>query len=161
MTKKIKEKFWERFEDYFTAITFAEAGEWDFALETLRSKKSILVICPRRNLSEKGIKCIENLCERLKADLLFVGRCESQVEMIKNSFQNKSISINYIGLSSFSEKDLLELIKKYNIRLIFIESLEVLGKLVALKDEPIYFMEKILEKVGCPLILLETEMKSS
>ncbi|PMP66142.1 MAG: hypothetical protein C0190_05965 [Thermodesulfobacterium geofontis] len=156
MKVKGKKGIWKKLEDYFTAITFAEAGEWDFALKTLESEKNILVICPRRTLSEKSIQYIEGLCERIKAGLLFVGRCESQVEVIKETFKNKSIPINYLSITSFSERDLLEIIKNYNIQLIFVESLEVLGKVAALREkEPIYFMEKILEKVQCPLILLE------
>ena len=156
MSSKNKKRFWKRVENYFTAITFAEAGEWDFALKTLESPKNILVICPRRKLSEKSIKYLESLCERTKAGLLFVGRCESQVEVIKEVFQNKSIPINYLSLFNFSEKDLLKIIEEYNIQLVFVESLEVLGKIAALRTkEPIHFIEEVLEKVHCPLILLE------
>lgn len=153
---KGKKEFWKRLEDYFTAITFAEAGEWDYALETLEGRKNILVICPRRILSEKSINYIESLCERIKAGLLFVGRCESQVEVIKETFKNKSIPITYLSLVKFSEKDLMRIAEEFNIQLIFVESLEVLGKIAELKEaEPIHFMGKILEKVHCPLILLE------
>jgi hypothetical protein len=156
MGAKNQKGIWKKLEDYFTAITFAEAGEWNFALETLEDKKNILVICPRRQLSEKSIRYIESLCERINAGLLFVGRCESQVEVIKETFQNKSIPITYLNLVKFSENDLMKVIEDFNIQLIFVESLEVLGKIAALKEkEPIYFMEKILEKVHCPLILLE------
>jgi len=156
MRTKSRQGFWKRLENYFTAITFAEAGEWDFALKTLESSKNILVICPRKTLSEKSIKYIENICERMRAGLLFVGRCESQVEIIKEVFQNKSIPIDYLPLISFSEKDLLKIIEEHNIKLIFVESLEVLGRVASIKEkELIHFMEKVLEKVHCSLILLE------
>lgn len=156
MGTKRKRDFQKRWDEYFTAITFAEAGEFDFAVDTIESKKKILVICPKKEMSHKSIKYIANFCERMKADLLFVGNCDSQFEAIKEFFKDKKTNIEYLPISTFSELDLLKLIEENRIKLIIVESLEILESIASLsKKEAFQLMEKILEKVHCPLVLLE------
>jgi hypothetical protein len=145
-----------KFEDIMTAASFAEAGEFETARETLRGERRVLLAMREGEVEKKALIYALNTCKRIRAemDILYLSTTDAgENPMLKEFFSEiQREGINYRLIQRIGR--LREEIRNYtdserNIDFVVVESPAVDRWN---REEG---LSKILEKIKCPLVVVD------
>lgn len=145
-----------KIEDIMTTSTFAEAGEFETAREILRGERRVLLAMREGEVERKVLTYAMNTCKRIGAemDILYLSTTDAgENKMLKEFFSElQREGINYRLIQKIGR--LREEIKNYtdsesNINFVVVESP------VVERWNREEMLSKILEKIKCPLVVVD------
>ncbi|UCH80109.1 MAG: hypothetical protein JSW20_10200 [Nitrospiraceae bacterium] len=89
----------KKFDDAMVAATFAEAGEFETARETLKERRTIMLALTGKREDEKAFRFAINACQRIRADLeiLYSGQKKGNVPgWIQSELRSEGIEYSFI-----------------------------------------------------------------
>lgn len=150
-------KWIKKFEDAMSAITFAEAGEFETAKAILKGRQKVLLTLIGRESDKKSFRYALNICKRIGAglEILYVSKKDKVVEMLRQ-FQDEldREKIDYAvvqGGGCIKEAIISQTEKNKDIQFVVIESSDTLD-IDCKKEDRV--LSKTWEGLKCPLVLV-------
>lgn len=140
-----------RLEDLFTAVTFAEAGEFATARELAEPKRNVLLALDGQHVEPRALNCASNLCERVDAslDVLLLLPAEgppAPAESALDVLKAKGIPYRIIRRQGSLGAEVLRHVREHrNVLFVVIDSLTSWGA----KDRA----ARPWERLACPLVI--------
>jgi hypothetical protein len=119
-------KWLKKFDDVMTAATFAEAGEFDIARESLKEQRTILLAMTGEKSDANSFRYAVNVCKRIDAgiEILFSGQHSTELmKSLKSELKMKSIDYSFIKVDGCVKEAVLKYTtKRKEILFVVIES---------------------------------------
>ncbi|WP_420264030.1 hypothetical protein [Candidatus Magnetominusculus dajiuhuensis] len=151
-------KLGKKLDNIFSAITFAEAGDHDYARELMNEKRNILLAVKESEIERKTLTYAINTCKRVKAtlDILYVSEGTNTDPIVEHFFDElKAEGINYTFTrgSGTLKQSVLDYAKVNN---------DVLCVIMESPEEPVVDhkrkekgMSETWKNINCPLVLVK------
>ncbi len=154
----VLKKIAEELDKYFTAITFAESGEFDTAKEVIAGNKKVLLALTEKGLDEKTFLYAINTCKRLdtELDILYIPSSEQKATAL-NEFLEKlkkeSITYNIRTIKGNLKQEIINYTTvNKNVLYVVVDSSENLDVESSQKDKG---FEELLKDLRCPLVVIK------
>jgi hypothetical protein len=148
-------KWLRKFEDAMVSATFAEAGEFETANETLKEKRTILLALTGQHSDVNAFRYAVNMCKRIGAELEILGIPEHQhglEKKLRGELKKENVEYRMLKRSGCIKDAILEYTnRKKEILFVVIESMEGLTLDCQKKGNSI---PKTWRKLKCPLVLV-------
>ncbi|MBF0459243.1 MAG: universal stress protein [Nitrospirae bacterium] len=151
-------KISSKLDSIFSAITFAEAGDHDFARELMNEKRNILLAVKESEVERKTLTYAINTCKRVKAtlDILYVSegtKTDSVVENFFDELKTEGISYNFIRSGGTLKQAVLDYTKhNSDVLCVIMESPEEAVVDHKRKEKG---MSETWKNISCPLVLVK------
>lgn len=147
----------KKIEDILTAATFAEAGEFDTAMEMLKSRQKVLLTLTGKGANEKLFKYAVNICKRINAglEILSVAATDILLDQFIERLKHEGIEYHVIKREGGIKDAIIELKKRMReINFVVIDS-SVYEDMDAEYNRSDKGIAKVLKGLKCPLVVVE------
>ncbi|MEO5360126.1 MAG: hypothetical protein H7843_06705 [Nitrospirota bacterium] len=152
----------KKLDNIFTAITFAEAGEHDYARELMNEKRNILLVIKESEIEKKTLTYAINTCMRLKAaiDILYVSEgtvtdpvADPVIDQFCNNLKSEGISYTFNKVTGTLKQAVVDYTKgNSDVLCVIMESPEESAADSKRKDKA---MAETWKSINCPLVLVK------
>lgn len=154
-------KLSEKLEKLFSAVTFAEVGEFDTAREMLVEKKRVLLALRGLKVDKHTLTYAMNMCKRIDANLDILygtqsGPIDPTVERFMSELQANDIKYSLIRKSGAMKQEILNFTNSNrDVLFVIIESIEDLEGDSVVKSKP---TRKSWINLNCPLVVVKEDI---
>lgn len=153
----VMKKWLKEFEDIMSAVTFAEAGEFETARQIAKGNQKVLLTLTGRESDRKSFKYALNICKRIDAglEILYTSKKGEILQMLRE-FQeelNKEGIIYEViqGSGCIKEAIIHHTEKNRDIQFVVIESSDTLD-LDCKRDDRV--LSEAWKRLKCPLVVV-------
>ena len=152
-----RKKFWERFDDYMSAATFAEAGEAEAARSFIRPRRTILLVLTPGGDDARSAAYARSVAARVGAgvELLYVPSGEKQrrfLSSFKSELESEDIPFRMVTTTGCLKKRILEhTSRRSDIDFVVVESSE---KLDIQCEEETKSLKDFIAALRIPLVVV-------
>lgn len=143
----------KKFEEWMSAITFAEAGDAEGARELLNRKKVLLVITGIES-DRKSFKYALNTSKRIGAalEVLYLAKGEKDLpEQMRSELGREGVELIFRKTGCFREKLIDHIGKRKDVLFVVAESRKILNAGCAPEEKE---LRGAWKKLKCPLVLV-------
>jgi hypothetical protein len=147
----------KKIEDWLSAVSFAEAGEFETAREILKENKRVLLALRSGQISSKTLKYAVNTCKRVGADLdiLFISQTDYIDPVLKRfleELQRNGINHCLMQKKGNMKQEILDYTDSHKeILFVVIESSDSLDADSRGKDKRLF---EAWQNLKCPLVVV-------
>ncbi|MBF0539631.1 MAG: universal stress protein [Nitrospirae bacterium] len=151
----------EKLEKMFSAVTFAEVGEFDTAREMLKSKKKVLLAVKGSDVERQTLRYAMNICKRIGADLdiLYIPVSEALTAVIDRftiELQKEGIEFNIVRKEGSFKQSILDFTKaNKDVLFVIIESFDDIEPDSIVKEKG---FSKSWINLNCPLVVVKEDI---
>lgn len=157
-SKGVVDNLNKKIEDLLSAISFAEAGEFETAREILKENRRVLLALRSRHIDQKTLKYTINTCKRIGAnlDILYVSLPAADDSILKQFLKElEGEGIQYVLVKKESSCLRQEIIDYTNERkeivFVVIESSDSLDDDHKIKGKG---LSELWRNLNCPLVVV-------
>lgn len=150
-------KLGKKFEDFMSAASFAEAGEFETAREMLAGRKKILLVLTGHEADTKSFNYALNTAQRTDAalEVLVTSNSESTKRLLEectDAAREASVGLEVTRKTGCIKEAILSHTKRRrDILCVVVESTSALEVDCSKEDRR---LEGVWKKLGCPLVLV-------
>ncbi|MBF0338773.1 MAG: hypothetical protein HQL05_13205 [Nitrospirae bacterium] len=151
----------EKLEKLFSAVTFAEEGEFDTAREFLKSNKKVLLALRGSNVEGQTLRYSMNICKRIGADLdiLYIPVSETLttiVDRFTSELQKEGIGCKVVRKEGSFRQEILDFTKvNRDVLFVIIESFDDIDSDSVERENR---LSRSWINLKCPLVVVKEDI---